>query len=241
MCGDPNSGKSVYSTIFREALKTLGVQVAHLDLDKAAPTPQWYLEAEIAAKEAELLFSQGKLSQEKLDEAKNKLEEAAEKRRAMKRPWSLDLAEEAKQELLAAAQEEKTDFVIGDIGGGKIKKDEQGKIVKITRLTAENAKILEGTDAVIIVSNNPQGAAEWKKLVETGIDPETGVRIERDKPIQIIGIYQSILEGNVQETASGEKAGIITNLDRSKAEKKYNPAIFTTAMFVSEAVEVKKK
>lgn len=241
ICGDPNSGKSVYSTIFREALKNLGVQVAHLDLDKAAPTPQWYLDAEIAAKEAELLFSQGKLSQEKLDEAKKKLEEAAEKRRKMKRPWSLDLAEEAKQELLAAAQEEKTDFVIGDIGGGKIKKDEQGKIVKITRLTAENARILEGTDAVIIVSNNPQGAAEWKKLIETGIDPETGVRIQRDKPIQIIGIYLSVLEGNVQETASGEKTGIITNLDRSKAEKKYNPAIFTTAMFVSKAVELRKK
>jgi len=241
MCGDPNSGKSVYSTIFREALKTLGVRVKHLDLDKAAPTPQWYLEAEIAAKEAELLFSQGKLSQEKLEEAEKKLEEAAEKRRAMKRPWSLDLAEEAKQELLATAQEENTEFVIGDIGGGKIKKNEQGKIVKITRLTAENARILEGTDAVIIVSNNPQGAAEWKKLVETGIDPETGVRIQRDKPIQIIGIYQSILEGNVQETASGEKTGIITNLDRSKAEKKYNPAIFTTAMFVSKAVERRKQ
>lgn len=241
MCGDPNSGKSVYSTIFREALKNLGVRVVHLDLDKAAPTPQWYLDAEIAAKEAELLFSQGKLSQEKLDEAKKKLEEVAEKRRAMKRPWSLDLAEEAKQELIAAAQEEKIDFVIGDIGGGKIKKDEQGKIVKITRLTAENAKILDGTDAVIIVSNNPQGAAEWKKLIETGIDPETGVRIKRDKPIQIIGIYQSILEGNVQEIFSSEKIGIITNLDRSKAEKKYNPAIFTTAMFVSEAVERRKK
>lgn len=241
MCGDPNSGKSVYSTIFREALKNLGVQVAHLDLDKAAPTPQWYLEAEIAAKEAELRFSQGKLSQEKLDEAKQKLEEAAEKRRAMKRPWSIDLAEEAKQELLAAARDKKTDFIIGDIGGGKIKKDENGKIVKITRLTAENARILEGTDAVIIVSNNPQGAAEWRKLIEAGIDPETGVQIQREKPIQIIGIYQSILEGNVQETASGERTGIITNLDRSKAEKKYNPAIFTTAMFVSEAVERRKQ
>lgn len=241
MCGDPNSGKSVYSTIFREALKNLGVHVAHLDLDKAAPTPQWYLDAEIGAKEAELLFLQGKLSPEKLDKAKRKLEEATEKRRAMKRPWSLDLAEEAKQELLTATQKEKTDFVIGDIGGGKIKKDEQGKIVKITRLTAENAKILEGTDAVIIVSNNPQGAAEWKKLIETSIDQETGVQIQRNKQIKIIGIYQSILEGNVQETASGEKTGIITNLDRSKAEKKYNPAIFTTAMFVSEAVERRKQ
>jgi len=240
MCGDPNSGKSVYSTIFREALKTLGVKVNHLDLDKAAPTPQWYLDAEIASKEAEFLFSQGKLSQEKLNEAKQKLEKAVEKRRAMKRPWSIDLAEEAKQELLAASQNEETDFVIGDIGGGKIKKDEQGKIVKITRLTAENARILEGADAVLIVSNNPQGAAEWKKLIETGVDPETGVRINRDKPIQIIGIYQSILEGDVQETATGEKSGIITNLDRSKAEKKYNPSIFTTAMFVSEAVEKRK-
>lgn len=241
MCGDPNSGKSVYSTIFREALKNLGVRVAHLDLDKAAPTPQWYLEAEIAAKEAELLFLQGKLPGEKLEEARKKLEEAAEKRRAMKRPWSLDLAEEAKQELLAAVADPNIDFVIGDIGGGKIKKDEQGRIIKITRLTAENAKILEGADAVIIVSNNPQGAAEWKKLIETGTDPETGVRIKRDRPIQIIAIYQSILEGNVQETASGEKTGIITNLDRSKAERKYNPAIFTTAMFVSVAVERRRQ
>jgi len=241
MCGDPNSGKSVYSTIFREALKTLGVHVTHLDLDKAAPTPTWYLDAEVAYKEAEFLFSQGKLPQEQLDEAKRKLEEATERRRAMKRPWSIDLAEEAKQELLAAAHKEKTDFVIGDIGGGKIKKDESGKIVKITRLTAENAKILEGTDAVIIVSNNPQGATEWKKLIETGVDPETGVRIERDKPIQIIGIYQSILEGNVQETASGEKTGIVTNLDRSKAEKKYNPTIFTTAMFISKEVGKREK
>jgi len=240
ICGDPNSGKSVYSTIFREALKNLGIKVAHLDLDKAAPTPQWYLEAEIAAKEAELLFSQGKVSQEKLDEARKRLDEAAKKRRAMKRPWSLDLAEEAKQELLAAAQDKSTDFVVGDIGGGKIKKDEKGNIIKVTRLTAENAKILEGTDAVIIVSNNSQGAAEWKKLIETGVDQETGVRIKRDRPIQIIGIYQSILEGNVQETALGGKTGIITNLDRSKAEKKYNPAIFTTAMFVSEAVERRK-
>jgi len=159
----------------------------------------------------------------------------------MKRPWSIDLAEEAKQELLTATQDEKTDFVIGDIGGGKIKKDENGKIVKITRLTAENARILEGTDAVLIVSNNPQGAAEWKKLIEAGIDPETGVRINREKPIKIIGIYQSTLEGNVQETATGEKSGIVSNLDRSKAEKKYNPTIFTTAVFVSEAVEKRKK
>jgi hypothetical protein len=77
---------------------------------------------------------------------------------------------------------------------------------------------------VIIVSNNPQGAAEWKKLIETGVNSETGVRIKRDKPIQIIGVYQSILEGNVQETTPGEKIGIITNLDRSRAERKYNPA-----------------
>ena len=241
MCGDPNSGKSVYSTIFREALKTLGVKVTHLDLDKASPTPQWYLDVEIASKEAELLFSQGKLSQEKLDEAKSNLKEATEKRCTMKRPWSIDIAEEAKQELLIATQEKKNDFVIGDIGGGRIKKDESGKIIKITRLTAENARILEGTDAVLIVSNNPQGAAEWKKLIESGIDPETGVRITREKPIKIIGIYQSILEGNVQETATGEKYGTVTNLDRSKAEKKYNPTIFTTAMFVSEAVEKRKK
>lgn len=241
ICGDPNSGKSVYSTIFREALKTLGVRVIHLDLDKAAPTPQWYLDAEIAAKEAEFLFAQGKLPQKKLEEAREKLKEASEKRRAMKRPWSLDLAEEAKQELISAVRDENNDFVIGDIGGGKIKRDEQGNIIKITRLTAENAKILEGADAVIIVSNSLQGAAEWKKLIETGIDPESGVQIKREKPIQIIGIYQSILEGNVQETATGEKIGIITNLDRSKAERKYNPAIFITAMFISKAIESKKR
>ncbi len=241
ICGDPNSGKSVYSTILREALKTLGVKVAHLDLDKAAPTPQWYLEAEIKYKETEFLFSQGKATQEQLEEARKQLEEATERRRAMKKPWSMELAEEAKQELLKTVEDEEIDLVIADIGGGKIKRDEKGNIIKITRLTAENAKILEGTDAVIIVSNNPQGAAEWRKLIEAGVDPETGVRINREKPIQILGVYQSILEGNVQEIATGEKTGIITNLDRSKAEKKYNPAIFTTAIFFSEAVKKRKK
>lgn len=241
MCGDPNSGKSVYSAIFKEALKTLGVKVEHLDLDKAAPTPQWYLDAEIAYKEAKFLFSQGKLAQEKLDKAKEKLEEAAGKRRAMKRPWSIELAEEAKQELLSAAEDEKIDFIIGDIGGGKIKKDESGKIIKITRLTAENARILEGADSAIIVSNNLQGAAEWEKLIKTGIDVESGVKVNRKNPIQIIGIYQSILEGDVQKVASGEETGVITNLDRGKAEKKYNPSIFATAVFVSEAVEKRKK
>ncbi|QQS43415.1 hypothetical protein IPM65_04645 [Candidatus Roizmanbacteria bacterium] len=242
MCGDPNSGKSVYSTIFREALKNLGVRVAHLDLDKAAPTPAWYLDAEVAYKEAESLFAQGKLSQEKLDEAKRALEEAAGRRQSMKRSWSLELAEEAKQELVQATQQEDTDFVIGDIGGGKIKKDENGKIVKITRLTAENARILEGADAVIIVSNNPEGAEEWRKLIEIGIDPETGVRIQRDRPIEIIGMYQSVLEGNVQRVAgSRDEAGIITNLDRSKAERTYNPSVFATAMFVANAVEKRRQ
>ncbi|EKE11069.1 MAG: metal dependent phosphohydrolase [uncultured bacterium] len=240
MCGDPNSGKSVYSAIFKEALKTLGVSVAHLDLDKAAPTPQWYLDAEIAHKEAEYLFSKEKISQEKLDESKRKLDEAIERRKQMKRPWSIDLADEAKKELLEARADDQNDFVIGDIGGGRIKKDENGKIVKITRLTAENARILEGTDAVIIVSNNQQGAEEWKKLIEMGVDPETGVRINREKPIKIIGIYKSILEGSVQKVSEENALGVITNLDRSKAEKKYNPSIFTTAVFISKVVDRKK-
>lgn len=241
MCGDPNSGKSVYSTIFREALKELGVHVTHLDLDKAAPTPGWYLEAEIDYKNAEGLFAQGRITQEQLDEVKQKLEDAAERRKAMKRPWSIDLAEEAKQELLAATNDPGNDFVIGDIGGGKIKRDENGKIIKITRLTAENARILEGTNAVIIVSNNPEGAAEWRRLIEMGVDPETGVRINRDKPIEIIGMYQSILEGSVQRVAgTRQEAGIVTNLDRSKAERKYNPSVFASAMFISEAVETRR-
>lgn len=58
-----------------------------------------------------------------------------------------------------------------------------------------------------------------EKLIETGIDPETGVEIKRDKPIQILGIYQSTLEGNVQKIAGDKEIGIITNLDRSKVEK----------------------
>ena len=239
MCGDPNSGKSVFSTIFREALRTLGVRVQHLDLDKAAPTPQWYLDAEIAYKEAERLLARGKITDAQLAEKRQQLEDAAARRKAMKRPWSIDLAEEAKQELIAAANDHDTEFVIGDIGGGRISKDpETGKIVKIQRLTAENARILEGADAVIIVSNNPQGMREWQQLIESGVDPETGIRINRDKPIEIIGMYQSVLEGSVQKVPGGrEEAGVVTNLDRSKAECIYNPTVFTTAMFINEAVE----
>jgi len=241
MCGDPNSGKSVLSTIFREALKNLGVKVDHLDLDKAAPTPQWYLEAEVAYKEAEFLFSQGNLSEEKLSETRRKLEEAATKRQALKRPWSIELAEEAKQELILATDSVGKDFIIGDIGGGKIKKDAEGKIIKITRLTAENARILEGTSSVIIVSNNLAGAAEWKRLIESGEDPETGVRINRKTPIKILGVYQSILEGTTQKVPEArDESGVITNLDRSKSERKYNPSAFVTALFVSEAVKKRK-
>jgi hypothetical protein len=73
-----------------------------------------------------------------------------------------------------------------------------------------------------------------------GVDPETGVRINREKPIKIIGIYKSILEGSVQKVSEENAPGIITNLDRSKAEKKYNPSIFTTAVFISKAVNRKK-
>lgn len=242
MCGDPNSGKSVFSTIFREALKNLGVKVSHLDLDKAAPTPSWYLDAEIAYKKAQQEFDQGKITEEKLENTRKLLKEAVAKRKAMKRPWSIDLAEEAKKELLDEKKKKEVEFVIGDIGGGKIKKDEKGNIVKITRLTAENAKILEGTDAVIIVSNNPEGAKEWQKLIENREDPETGVKIQREKPIKIIGIYQSVLEGNIQRIPGArDEAGVITNLDRSKAEKKYNPSIFTTAVFISKAIRKAKE
>jgi hypothetical protein len=241
ICGDPNSGKSVYSTIIRESLKNLGIKVAHLDLDKAAPTPQWYLDTENNFAATERNFLQNKVSQEELDSSKAKLKIAAEKRQSMKHPWSIELAEEAKQELINASKDNNFDFIIGDIGGGKIKKDENGKIVKITRLTPENAKILEGTDAVFIISNNSQSVEEWRKLIETGIDPETGVQIHRDKPIQIIGAYHSILEGSLQESSIEGQIGVITNLDRSKAEKKYNPTIFATALFISEAVEAKKK
>jgi len=45
----------------------------------------------------------------------------------------------------------------------------------------------------------------------------------------------------VQKVAGDKEIGIITNLDRSKAEKKYNPAIFTTAIFVSEAVQRRRQ
>lgn len=242
MCGDPNSGKSVFSTILRESLKNFGVRVSHLDLDKAAPTPSWYLEAEVAVKSAEGAFGKGQIGQEQLDTARKNLEEAAGKRRAMKRSWNIDLAEEAKQELLAESQKEGVDFVIGDIGGGRIVKDERGKIIKIQRLTAENARILEGTDAVIVVSNNPAGAAEWVKLVTEGSDPETGVTMRRDKPLVILGVYQSVLEGQTQKVAGTRgEAGVITNLDRSLTDRIYNPSIVATALMVRDGVEKRKE
>jgi len=238
MCGDPNSGKSVFSTILREALKNFGMNVSHLDLDKAAPTPIWYLEAEVAVKSAEVAFGKGQIKQEQLDSVRKNLEEAATKRRAMKRTWNIELAQEAKEELLAESQKDGVDFVIGDIGGGRIFKDEQGEITKIQRLTAENARILEGTDAVIVVSSNPAGAAEWVKLVTEGTDPETGVTMRRDKPLVILGVYQSVLEGAVQKVAgTRNEAGVITNLDRSLTDRIYNPSIVATALMVRDGVE----
>ena len=241
MCGDPNSGKSVFSTIFREALKNFGVRVKHLDLDKAAPTPDWYLIAEQNAKHAEQLYSQGKIAEEKLEEAKTALREAAAKRKALKRPWTVELAREARDELMAAAADPNNDFVIGDIGGGLISKDEQGKITNIQRLTEVNATILSGTDSVMVVSNNQAGAAEWVNLVTEGVDPKTGIKIEREYPPAILGVYQSVLEGLVQHVAESRKeAGVITNLDRSLTDRIYNPSIVATALMVSEGVEKRK-
>jgi hypothetical protein len=239
MCGDPNSGKSVLSSLLRDSLKNFGVRVMHLDLDKAAPTPQWYLEAEVGFKNAESLFADGKISAEDLAQARETLEEAAARRKAMKRPWTIDLAEEAKQELLAATSDGNTDFVLGDIGGGRIFRDPETKsIINIQRLTAENARILEGTDAVIVVSNNAVGAAEWVRLIESGVDPETGVTINRTKPIKIISVYQSVLEGNVQHVAGSRKeSGVITNLDRSLTHKIYNPSIVAMSMTIVKGVE----
>ena len=242
MCGDPNSGKSVFSTLLRESLKNFGVRVSHLDLDKAAPTPQWYLDAEVGVKSAEVAFAKGQTGQEQLDVARKNLEEAAGKRRAMKRSWNIDLAEEAKQELLAEGQKDDVDFVIGDIGGGRIYKDEHGKIVKIQRLTVENARILEGTDAVIVVSNNPAGAAEWVRLVTEGVDPETGIRMNREKPLVVLGVYQSVLEGLTQKVAGARgEAGVITNLDRSLTDRIYNPSIVATALMVRDGVDKRKE
>jgi hypothetical protein len=236
MCGDPNSGKSVLSTLLRESLNNLGVHVAHLDLDKAAPTPEWYLEAEINAAKAEKAYANDKLSQADFDTAINALNKAKAQRKALKRPWTLELAEEARDELVTEAKTGEQDFVIGDIGGGLITRDEYGKIVKVQRLTKVNATILSGTDAVIVVSSNQAGAEEWVRLIQAGIDPETGIAIHRDSPIKIIAIYQSVLEGDVQTVASERQAGVITNLDRTLTDRMYNPSITALSLMIAGAV-----
>lgn len=241
ICGDPNSGKSVFSTILRQSLETLGVKVAHLDLDKAAPTPSWFLEAETKFKFAKIAYEKKEISEEEFKKAEKDLEEAKEKRKTLKRPWTMELAEEAKNELEQTGKMEKYDIVIGDIGGGRPIKDKEGKIVKIQRLSEVNAKILEAVDGVFIISNSKEGAEEWKKLIENRRDPETGVEIKREKPIKILGIYRSVLEG-VKQKIMEEEPGLITNLDRSNIERKYNPVIFTTAVFISRSKkEIKNK
>ena len=87
--------------------------------------------------------------------------------------------------------------------------------------------------------NSLEGAKEWQKLIKNMRDEETGVKIERKEPIKVLGIYHSILEGTIQKVAESEESGIITNLDRSKAEKKYNPSVFITAMFLAKAIKNK--
>lgn len=257
ICGDPNSGKSVFSKLLSGALQKLGVHVSLLDLDKAAPTPDWYLQAEIEHREAINLFAKGELTKNQLDEAETIYRDAVDKRQGIKRPWTLDLAEESLGDVRAELANPDVDMVIGDCPGGKpmpnedgiIERDENNRPKHISRVEGVNAKILEGADAVFIVSNSKAGADEWQRLIKAGSQEETEghvalsgvVKIHSSKPIRIIGKYHSILDAQAQNIHKpGQIYGLITNLDRQFANDIYNPSIFTTALFISKAVKEKR-
>jgi hypothetical protein len=244
ICGDPNSGKSVFSTLFAGALRHLGVKTSLLDLDKAAPTPDWYLQAERDYRKALDNFDAKKITEAQFENAKTAYQDAVEDRRQMKRPWTIDLAEESLNDVQTELDKSDVQIVIGDCPGGKPIKDDDGNTIAVSRLSDINAKILEGADAVFIVSNNLDGADEWEQLISDGYDPETGVRINRIKPIRIIGKYHSTLDSQgqkVQKTGQSHSSGSITNLDRQASDNIYNPSVFTTALFVSKAVKGKNE
>jgi len=153
--GAPHSGKSTFMKNLEEALALYGVSVFRARTDLAAPDPRWFLEAEEA-------FARGEIGEAQLEAVRAR-------RQALKRPWTMRLADKAYRMVALATR---GDFVLADMPG------------KITEITS---RIAEACDSAFIVARADQvlEMAAWRKFFE-----ERGIRVLIE--------FTSVLEGEQQ-------------------------------------------
>lgn len=153
--GAPHSGKSTFMKNLEEALALYGVSVFRARTDLAAPDPRWFLEAEEA-------YARGEIGEDELEAVRAK-------RVALKRPWTMGLADKAYRMVALATR---GDYILADMPG------------KITDITS---RIAEACDSAFIVARADQvlEMAAWRKFFK-----ERGIRVLIE--------FTSVLEGEQQ-------------------------------------------
>ncbi len=134
--GDPNSGKSVFSTVFKLACEAAGLVSWSFDADRASPTPSWYLSPERGG--AETGF------------------DAAEERQRQKLKWNAAMEREAAREIRNTTQYQ--DILIVDLPGGNHARAE-GPL----RIPPGREVLLQDIDFFIIIDRSAATdiAAAW--------------------------------------------------------------------------------
>lgn len=153
--GEAHSGKSTFMKNLEETLALYGVEVFRARTDLAAPDPRWFLEAEEA-------FARGEIGEEEVERVRAK-------RAALKRPWTIQMADKAYRMVALATR---GDVVLADMPG------------KITDITS---RIAEACDSAFIVARADQvlEMAAWRKFFG-----ERGIRVLVE--------FTSVLEGEQQ-------------------------------------------
>lgn len=205
VCGDPNSGKSVFAYELVNILNSLGVKSIRLDLDLGSPTTNDFLDktkrliSDLGKTEdfEEILGIDGGLKRIKKERQENKIE------------WTEELGEMARDQLAKVGEEA---IAIADIGGGiPTNGDRWGP----------RAYPLEVANGVIIVSRDLEGVEEWRKVIGN-----------MEKPPVILAEYISQLEGLGDFDEEDEKIGRISSL-RRESSSMYNPIVMLTALMLA--------
>lgn len=139
--GDPNSGKSVLVSRLDRAVATkFGSRGWVYDCDAASPTPGWYLDLVRAGREAE----------------------AAQRRSAMKQPWSDEMEEFIKADLHRLRR--CLQFVVADLPGGDHRCDPP------QRIPPGRERIMKEIDGFLILAKSPAIETAWRQaLTEHGL------------------------------------------------------------------------
>ena len=199
--GDPNSGKSVFSRNFAEALKKVAppdFTSWFKDCDKAAPTPDWYL----------------------VDSSPESRETQIRKR--IKVPWSEELEKKVRQELLLIKT--RLDLLIADMPGGKHPKDPAERD-KAERIPGDaRAGMFRACDGFIVLCRDGEDRIfdEWRKaLAARGLDGRILARFDT----YLTGGEKHFSMTPVRRGADGLFRSEIRDLDRSVKSEQIIPVM----------------